>query len=61
MLTFVTKIVFMPDPPKLSDLKALVNHLNQRDGNIKARRTLIDAIIDEDFADLGAVYQKLAR
>lgn len=51
----------MPDPPKLSDLKALVNHLNQRDGNIKARRTLIDAIIDEDFADLGAVYQKLAR
>lgn len=51
----------MPDTPDLSSLKALVNTLNQRDNNIKTRRARIDAIVDEDFASLDAVYQKLAR
>lgn len=51
----------MPDTPDLSDLKALVNTLNRRDNNIKTRRARIDAIVDEDFATLGAVYQKIAR
>lgn len=61
-LTFVTaKTISMPDAPDLSNLKALVKTLNQRDGNIKARRAKIDAIVDEDFAALIAVYQKLAR
>ena len=47
--------------PDLSDLKALVKRLNQRDNNIKTRRARIDAIVDEDFAILDAVYQKLAK
>lgn len=51
----------MPDSPDLSDLKALVKNLNQRDGNIKTRRARIDAIVDEDFAILSAVYKKLTR
>jgi len=55
------KFYSMPDSPDLSDLKALVKTMNQRDGNIKARRARIDAIVDEDLAVLAAVYQKLAQ
>ncbi len=51
----------MSNSPDLSDLKALVKTLNQRDNNIKTRRAEIDAIIDEDFTALHAVYQKLAQ
>ncbi len=51
----------MPNSPTPLDLKALVNTLNQRDSNIKTRRAQIDAIVDEDFAVLSAVYQKLAQ
>jgi hypothetical protein len=57
----VFKTIPMPDSPDLSDLKALVKNLNQRDGNIKTRRARIDAIVDEDFAILSAVYKKLTR
>lgn len=51
----------MPDSPTQPDLKALVNALNQRGNNIKTRRARIDAIVDEDFALLDAVYQQLAK
>ncbi|WP_187270906.1 hypothetical protein [Neolewinella aurantiaca] len=51
----------MPDSPLSSELKALVNSLNRRDGNIKVRRARIDTIIDDDFAVLSPVYQQLAK
>ncbi|MCX8209964.1 MAG: hypothetical protein ACJATN_001539 [Neolewinella sp.] len=51
----------MPNSPNQTDLKALVNALNQRDNNIKTRRVRIDAIVDEDFTVLDAVYQQLAK
>jgi hypothetical protein len=48
------------DAPKPLDLKKLVNIFKNNDNNIKARRANIDAIIDEDFADLEDVFKKLA-
>ena len=52
----------MPDDtPTPPDLKSLVATLNGRDNNIKRRRARIDAIVDEDFALLADLYQKLAR
>lgn len=52
----------MPDDtPNPLDLKSLVSTLNGRDNNIKRRRTHIDAIVDEDFALLASLYQKLAQ
>jgi len=47
------------DPPPV-DLKNLVQQLNASQNNIKTRRARIDAIIDQDFADLGDVFKKLA-
>jgi hypothetical protein len=43
-----------------SDMQQLVNIFKNNDNNIKARRANIDAIIDEDFADLEDVFKKLA-
>jgi hypothetical protein len=51
----------MPDIPTPIDLKALVKSLNKQGNNIKSRRSRIDAIVDEDFAIMDAVYQKLAQ
>lgn len=49
--------------PDLSDLKSLVQQLNQsgRQNDIKQRRAKIDALIDEDFATLKEVLNKLAQ
>jgi len=49
--------------PNLSDLKNLVKALNQsgRQNDIKQRRAKIDALIDEDFATLKEVLNKLAQ
>jgi hypothetical protein len=60
-LYFLTQPLSMPNSPNQTDLKALVNALNQRDNNIKTRRVRIDAIVDEDFTVLDAVYQQLAK
>lgn len=43
-----------------SDMQQLVNIFKNKDNDIKARRANIDAIIDEDFADLEDVFKKLA-
>lgn len=52
----------MPDnTPTPLDLKSLVSTLNNRDNNIKRRRARIDAIVDEDFTLLVALYKKLAQ
>jgi len=50
-------------PPDLSDLKSLVQQLNQsgRQNDIKQRRAKIDALIDEDFVTLKDVLNKLAK
>ncbi len=49
--------------PNLSDLKSLVQQLNQsgRQNDIKQRRAKIDALIDEDFVTLKDVLHKLAQ
>jgi|AntRauTorckE5430_2_1112549.scaffolds.fasta_scaffold02168_2 hypothetical protein len=49
------------DDPAPLDLKALAKALNAKGDNLKARRARIDAIVDEDFDRLAAVYQALAK
>jgi len=64
LLVYIHKYKFVAMPKDNStplDLKSLVITLNKRDNNIKRRRTQIDVIVDEDFALLADIYQKLAK